>query len=204
MRAVQGDERGEHVEQTRQGELHPNCRDAKQPRPCDLSSDGYPHDLPAGIQLSPAGIAAALAVRKARGDATGPPSEESDSEGDESEEESEEESSGSLGRSWRCFLYHCVSQALEGFQKGQSQCRDAPYTYNTMASDRGPVLHTSTYSLVGSAARSVTSEEDGGVDRARNAPFSGPFGATQVPGSVKMLEAAMRDFVADMAEEEAG
>ena len=42
------------------------------------------------------------------------------------------------------------------------------------------------------------------MSKARNAPFSGPFGATHVPGSVKMLEAAMRDLVADMAEEEAG
>ena len=113
---------------------------------------GYPSNLPKfgnvpGIQLSPAGLAAALAVRKARAaraDTTGTPSESSGDEGSEDSEGSEEESD------------------------------------------------------------SDASEEDAGVSQARNAPFSGPFGSTAVPPSVRMLEAAMRDLVADIADEEAG
>ena len=118
--------------------------DKTRTEPDSEATAGYPN---MGVQLSPAGLAAALAVRKARAD-TGTLSESQssdDSRGDSEGEGSEEESS-----------------------------------------------------------ESVTSEEDAGVSRARNAPFSGPFGATQVPQSVKMLEAAMRDLVADIADQEAG
>ncbi|CAJ1373220.1 unnamed protein product [Effrenium voratum] len=46
-----------------------------------------------------------------------------------------------------------------------------------------------------------SSEEDAGVSNARNSPFSGPFGKTALPDSVKGIEAAMRDMMADMADE---
>ena len=39
------------------------------------------------------------------------------------------------------------------------------------------------------------------MSNARNSPFSGPFGKTALPDSVKGIEAAMRDMMADMADE---
>lgn len=44
-------------------------------------------------------------------------------------------------------------------------------------------------------------EEDAGVDHARNAPFSGPFGSSQIPRSVTSIEAAMREMIADLGED---
>ena len=43
---------------------------------------------------------------------------------------------------------------------------------------------------------------DPGVATARNAPFSGPFGASQIPESVTKIEAAMRDLMEDWRDDE--
>ncbi|CAK9062878.1 Histone-lysine N-methyltransferase ATXR2 (Protein SET DOMAIN GROUP 36) (Trithorax-related protein 2) (TRX-related protein 2), partial [Durusdinium trenchii] len=92
-------------------------------------------DLPPGIQLSPAGIAAAMAVRRDKASYI-PPEDDTDdaTSSDESTEEDED-------------------------------------------------------------------EEDAGVDHARNAPFSGPFGSSQIPRSVTSIEAAMREMIADLGED---
>ncbi|CAK9074189.1 unnamed protein product [Durusdinium trenchii] len=92
-------------------------------------------DLPPGIQLSPAGIAAAMAVRRDKASYI-PPEDDTDdaTSSDESTEEDED-------------------------------------------------------------------EEDAGVDHARNAPFSGPFGSSQIPKSVTSIEAAMREMIADLGED---
>ena len=52
-----------------------------------------------------------------------------------------------------------------------------------------------------SSASSLASDE-AGMDQAMNAPFSGPFGPSQIPKSVTSIEAAMREMLADMAEDE--
>jgi len=95
---------------------------------------GYPTEL-AGLQLSPAGIAAAMAVRR----------------DDHQDVEATEDT---------------------------SDCSEASFS---------------------SESESVDSDlGDTGVATARNAPFSGPFGASQIPESVTKIEAAMRDLMEEM------